>query len=54
LLRVTLALGGLGRTTWRWGELFDTQDRGTQDRVDMVVWVVSLVFAIDQPAAQGD
>jgi len=40
----------LGRTTGRWDELFNTQDRRTQDRVDVVVWVVPLVLAIDQPA----
>jgi hypothetical protein len=57
-LRLSLSLipgqVALGRTTGRWGEFFNAQDRRTKDRVNVVVWVVSLVLAIDQPAPKRD
>jgi hypothetical protein len=57
-LRLSLSLipgqVALGRTTGRWDEFFNTQDRRTQDRIDVVVWVVPLVLAVNQPAPKRD
>jgi hypothetical protein len=57
-LRLSLSLihgqVALGRITGRWGEFLNAQDRRTQDRVDVIVWVVPLILAIDQPAPKRD
>jgi hypothetical protein len=57
-LRLSLSLipgqVALGRITGRWGEFLHTQDRRTQDRIDVVVWVVPLVLAVNQPAPKRD
>jgi hypothetical protein len=40
----------LGHITGRWDEFFHAHDRRTQNRVNVVVWVVPFVFAVYQPA----
>jgi hypothetical protein len=57
-LRLSLSLipgqVALGHITGRWDEFLNAQDRRTKDRVNVVVWVVSFVLAIDQPAPKRD